>query len=117
LLGIFGAGVGGLVHTSGEDDDNVDDSPTDLNASPSTQFTSSATRVANASSAETETAAQTPTEINDPNVPALPNRGPRPEFLPAQQWLQTDAASFDAFNGTVRAVQFWTFGCHHCEAT
>lgn len=50
-------------------------------------------------------------------VPDLPNRGPHPEFLAVQEWLQTDATSFDAFDGKVRAVQFWTFGCNNCQAT
>lgn len=54
---------------------------------------------------------------SDPDPPALPNLGPHPEFLPVQEWLQTDATSFDDFDGKVVAVQFWTFGCRNCQAT
>ncbi len=32
-------------------------------------------------------------------------------------WLNTDAEGFDAFDGQVRIVQFWTFSCHNCTAT
>ena len=34
-----------------------------------------------------------------------------------QEWIQTDATSFDDFDGKVVAVQFWTFGCRNCQAT
>ena len=50
-------------------------------------------------------------------VPDLPNRGPHPEFFEVQEWIQTDATSFDDFDGKVVAVQFWTFGCRNCTAT
>ena len=50
-------------------------------------------------------------------VPDLPNRGPHPEFFEVQEWIQTDATSFDDFDGKVVAVQFWTFGCSNCTAT
>jgi thiol-disulfide isomerase/thioredoxin len=53
----------------------------------------------------------------DPDTPELPDQGPHPEFLPVQEWIQTDAQSFDAFDGKVVAVQFWTFGCSNCRAT
>ncbi|MGB3733413.1 MAG: redoxin family protein [Ilumatobacter sp.] len=53
----------------------------------------------------------------DPNTPDLPNRGPHPEFLDVQEWIQTNATAFDEFDGKVLAVQFWTFGCSNCQAT
>jgi len=53
----------------------------------------------------------------DPDTPDLPNRGPHPEFRPVQEWIQTDASSFDDFDDKVVAVQFWTFGCRNCQAT
>lgn len=116
-LGIVGAGVGGLILTSGDNDDNVDAGPPNTSASTGTQSVSAATPVANASAAEVDPLSEAPVGVVDPNVPDLPNRGPHPEFLAVQEWLQTDATSFDAFDGKVRAVQFWTFGCHNCQAT
>lgn len=32
-------------------------------------------------------------------------------------WINTEADSFDAFDGQVRIVQFWTFSCYNCTAT
>ena len=32
-------------------------------------------------------------------------------------WLQTDATSFEDFDGKVRIVQFWTYSCRNCKAT
>jgi thiol-disulfide isomerase/thioredoxin len=116
-LGIVGAGVGGLVLTSGDNDDNVDAAPADTVASPAAQSASDTTPVTIAPVSDVETVDESPAEVVDPDVPDLSNRGPHPEFLAVQEWLQTDATSFDAFDGKVRAVQFWTFGCRNCQAT
>ena len=43
--------------------------------------------------------------------------GPAPALTELDGWLQTEATSFDHFDGQVRIVQFWTFGCHNCKAT
>ncbi len=64
--------------------------------------------------ATTETA---PATTIDPDTPDLPDRGPHPEFLEVQEWIQTEATAFDEFDGKVLAVQFWTFGCSNCQAT
>jgi thiol-disulfide isomerase/thioredoxin len=116
-LGIVGAGVGGLVLTSRDDNDNVGAAPANTSAVPDDRSAAEEAPVAEASASEVDSPDEAPVEAVDPNVPDLPNRGPHPEFLAVQEWLQTDATSFDAFDGKVRAVQFWTFGCRNCQAT
>jgi thiol-disulfide isomerase/thioredoxin len=46
-----------------------------------------------------------------------PLLGQKPGLEGLDGWLQTDAAEFEEFDGQVRIVQFWTFGCHNCKAT
>jgi len=50
-------------------------------------------------------------------VPDLPDRGPHPELLEIDGWLQSDVTSLEELQGKVVAVQFWTFGCRNCTAT
>jgi len=50
-------------------------------------------------------------------VPDLPDRGPHPELLDIDGWLQSDVTSLEELQGKVVAVQFWTFGCRNCKAT
>ena len=106
-LGLVGAVVVGLMVTSGDDDA----APEPAAAVPVAGSTADTPVPAATVTADTQTSSA------DPDIPDLPNRGPHPEFLPVQGWLQTDAASFDAFGGKVVAVQFWTFGCRNCQAT
>jgi len=63
-----------------------------------------------------------PTE--DPAPPAIvPLESPPPVLGQALDltnlagWLQTDATEFADFDGQVRVVQFWTFGCRNCKNT
>jgi thiol-disulfide isomerase/thioredoxin len=42
---------------------------------------------------------------------------PKPELTGLDGWLQSDATDLSSFDGQVRIVQFWTFGCHNCKAT
>lgn len=119
-LGIVGAGVVGLIVTGGTDDQptSAAQPPVEASAGPDAKDPP-----ADAAPVDTTTPSSAPvTEAVpeapiDPNTPDLPNRGPHPEFLPVQEWIQTDATSFDDFDGKVVAVQFWTFGCHNCQAT
>ncbi len=48
---------------------------------------------------------------------APPMLGPVPELVDLDGWLQTEAQTFDDFDGRVRIVQFWTFTCSNCKAT
>ena len=50
-------------------------------------------------------------------TPALPDRGPHPDLLDIDGWLQSDVTSLEELEGNVVAVQFWTFGCRNCKAT
>ena len=128
-LGLVGAVVVGLIATSGgESSPNtgtaaaeqpaqapVGDVLPEPDADPESDVEVAATTGAEpAEQAAPETA---PATTIDPNVPDLPNRGPHPEFLEVQEWIQTNATEFDEFDGKVLAVQFWTFGCHNCQAT
>lgn len=119
-LGLVGAVIVGLVATSGDDDPVAapDTSASPLEPAVSSGPTSAPLGDEPVSSTETSPSPVTaaPTTL-DPDTPDLPNRGPHPDFLPVQEWLQTDATSFDDFDGKVVAVQFWTFGCHNCQAT
>ena len=50
-------------------------------------------------------------------TPDLPDRGPHPELIDIDGWLQSDVTSLEELEGKVVAVQFWTFGCSNCKAT
>ncbi len=50
-------------------------------------------------------------------TPDLPDRGPHPELIEIDGWLQSDVTSLEELEGKVVAVQFWTFGCSNCKAT
>ncbi|MEP4652707.1 MAG: redoxin domain-containing protein [Ilumatobacter sp.] len=134
-LGLVGAVVVGLVATSGDGSDadveaSVEQEPSDTSiddsvAAPTAEpvvdaagdtVVDSTAPVATDAAPGAVVATPPPTPL-DPNTPDLPDRGPHPEFLDVQEWLQTDATSFEDFDGKVLAVQFWTFGCSNCQAT
>ncbi len=48
---------------------------------------------------------------------APPVLGEAGDLVDLDGWLQTDATQFSDFDGTVRVVQFWTFGCINCKNT
>ncbi len=122
-LGLVGAVVVGLVATSGSEPDSeaaaaVTQQPPVEDATLSEPETNDdADAGADAEPADGATSETAPPTTLDPNTPDLPNRGPHPEFLEVQEWIQTNATEFDEFDGKVLAVQFWTFGCHNCQAT
>lgn len=119
-LGLVGAAVVGLIATSGNTSDDDTAAPAAAQRPESGSIDDAEPIATEASSADAEAAAvpetASPTTL-DPNTPDLPNRGPHPEFLEVQEWIQTNATEFDEFDGKVLAVQFWTFGCHNCQAT
>lgn len=53
----------------------------------------------------------------EPTKDAPDNLGPAGTLRELDGWLQTDATSFEDFDGQVRIVQFWTFGCYNCRNT
>lgn len=129
-LALVGAVVVGLIATSGSESgaqvaapaaqepeaDSVSTDETVPTPPPAVESAEreSATEGVPVTEAPVETA---PPTTLDPDTPELPNRGPHPEFREVQEWIQTNATEFDDFDGKVLAVQFWTFGCHNCQAT
>ena len=70
---------------------------------------------------DTDTAS-TPSAVSDVPAttvatPELPDRGPHPDLIDIDGWLQSDVSSLEELEGKVVAVQFWTFGCRNCKAT
>ena len=57
-----------------------------------------------------------PSPVAD-TLPELHDRGPHPELIDIDTWLQSDVTSLEELEGKVVAVQFWTFGCSNCKAT
>ncbi len=67
-----------------------------------------------ASGADTEAEAPaTTTTLSD--APEVIRDAPGIEKLDG--WLNTDATEFSQFDGQIRVVQFWTFGCINCKRT
>lgn len=48
-------------------------------------------------------------------VEAPPVLEAKPELTDLDGWLQSDATSLADFDGQVRIVEFWTFGCFNCK--
>ncbi len=124
-IGLVGAVVIGLFATANNDDAEGAERLPDAAGAPAASAGTSSDATSDAASPDSQSdtagsqpaTTQAPPPTIDENVPDLPNRGPHPEFLEVQEWIQTDATSFDDFDGKVIAVQFWTFGCHNCQAT
>ncbi len=60
--------------------------------------------------AETDTA-----PAAQPEIEAPPILDPKPALVGIDGWINTDATSLDDFDGQVRVVEFWTFGCFNCK--
>ncbi len=48
---------------------------------------------------------------------APPDLGLPPEVKDLDGWLNTDATDYSDFDGQIRVIQFWTFGCYNCKNT
>jgi thiol-disulfide isomerase/thioredoxin len=121
-LGLVSAVVVGLIATAGSD--AATEAATEATVSAAQQPAGApagdvlAEPASDATPAPVQAAPETASATTlDPNTPDLPDRGQHPEFLEVQEWIQTNATTFDDFDGKVLAVQFWTFGCHNCQAT
>jgi hypothetical protein len=55
--------------------------------------------------------------LGSQEVPDLPDRGPHPDLVEIDGWLQTEITSLEELRGQVIAVQFWTFNCDNWLAT
>ncbi len=51
----------------------------------------------------------------EPEIEAPPILDPKPALVGIDGWINTDATSLDDFDGQVRVVEFWTFGCFNCK--
>ncbi len=111
-LGLIAVLVAGLVATSGSDPEPAETQSSPTTAAPTPESPSTSDTVEASDTVDSTVASTSAAEAS-----ALENFGPHPAFLDVQEWIQTDATSFDAFDGKVRAVQFWTFGCSNCKAT
>lgn len=74
--------------------------------------------------AGTGTAVAPSTSAPGPSIDPPPVLESKPELTGLDGWLQAPSGPADeeptglaSFDGRVRIVQFWTFGCHNCKAT
>ena len=109
------AAIGGMVLARFGGDDTEAAEPAAIQggeqASTSSDGDDQAEPSSSSSPADEETAA--PLVVAEP-PPVL---DPKPELTGLDGWLQSDATDLSSFDGQVRIVQFWTFGCHNCKAT
>ena len=52
---------------------------------------------------------------SEPTIEAPPILDPKPALVDIDGWINTEASSLDDFDGQVRVVEFWTFGCFNCK--
>lgn len=90
----------------------VDDAPRET---PRDGPDASDDEAANGDEAAPETTTRGDTAMTAVGAPE--NLGPAGSLRELDGWLQTDATSFEDFDGQVRIVQFWTFGCYNCRNT
>lgn len=117
LIGVFAAG--GLVLTALGSDSGESTTVAALPSDDSaTDSATSGEAGGEADSAESASAADDVASTDDaPAVPAPENLGPAGTLTDLDGWLQTDATQFEDFDGQVKIVQFWTFGCINCKNT
>ncbi len=114
VIGVLGALVATRIQLGSENDSATSE------ASPSSQQTDSATNddttSDDATSSETssdDTANNEEAEVEGADAP--PVLDPKPALANLDGWINTDATSLDDFDGQVRVVEFWTFGCFNCR--
>jgi thiol-disulfide isomerase/thioredoxin len=111
--GLFAAVAGPSAGDSASDGDIVAaDNPTTTASTTTASTTTASTTAASASDAAPTIELATPAPEEAP--PMLGQAGTLEDL---DGWLQTDATSLADFDGSVKIVQFWTFGCRNCKAT
>ncbi|MGI9611690.1 MAG: redoxin domain-containing protein [Acidimicrobiales bacterium] len=85
----------------------VDDAPRDASVAPDDEVSSDDPSLETTTQDDAGAAA----------IDAPENLGAAGSLRELDGWLQTDATSFEDFDGQVRIVQFWTFGCYNCRNT
>lgn len=107
--------VGGLVAVNlGRSDGNASDGNASEGLAGSPSATGAGGEDASTPTSAPEAEAATTTV---PLADAPPILGQAGDLVDLDGWLQTDATQFSDFDGTVRVVQFWTFGCFNCKNT
>lgn len=99
------AAIGGLIAV------NLDAGGVDVSAAPDSE------EAANAQAAAAAAPTPTPATTTMPLPEAPPVLGQAGDLIELDGWLQTNATQFSDFDGSVRVVQFWTFGCVNCKNT
>ncbi len=119
LIGVFAFAGLALTAIAGGDDE-----PTTVAAAPASSGDDAAQDSGGGDTADDGAAQADDTDADngtsDEDVAALPapeNLGPAGTLTDLDGWLQTDATQFEDFDGQVRIVQFWTFGCINCKNT
>ncbi len=111
FVGLFAAGGLALSALSGGEDDVV--TAVAASSGNSNDAVDSADADTTSDDAGSESAeAEEPVEVWVPE-----NFGPAGTLTDLDGWLQTDATAFEDFDGEVKIVQFWTFGCINCKNT
>lgn len=111
LVGIFAAGGLALSALGGGADETAV-----AVAAPGSENTDSTTGET-ADSSDGDSGSESDDTAPPTTVAAPENLGPAGTLTDLDGWLQTDATSFEDFDGEVKIVQFWTFGCINCKNT
>lgn len=64
---------------------------------------------------DVEGATQSDEQDGRPEVEPPPILDPKPALVDIDGWINTNASSLEDFDGQVRVVEFWTFGCFNCR--
>ncbi len=105
--------LGGLIASRIQAGNETDESAEAADGSGEAQDAGS-TGVASASAStgdEPPASTAAPVVVADPP----PILDPKPELTNLDGWINSDAESLADFDGQVRVVEFWTFGCFNCK--
>ncbi len=108
VVGVFDDGVGGITAIRTTDEADGTNNADSANSTDSTDDAENAGAVAGV---QAEADAQ----------PALgeapPRLGAYQELVDLDGWINSNAVDLSSFDGQVRIVKFWTFGCVNCKNT
>lgn len=106
VIGVIGALVATRIQSSSESDAATDAAASTADAGSSAGSDGDQTDDAASDDLEAETV------VVAEKPPIL---DPKPALTNIDGWINTDATSLDDFDGQVRVVEFWTFGCFNCR--
>ncbi len=107
VIGVLGALIATRVSNSSEGAET---------AAPAAAAESETAETADSADAEAEPD-DTDTSEAEPVEPidAPPFLDDKPPLTDIDGWINTDATSLDDFDGQIRVIEFWTFGCFNCK--